>query len=210
MRRIHVILAMGAAAAVSCATVRDVYLHPLADPTAYRKIVVLPFENLAGDGSASRVVEDGFLLALLRYGSFDVVDPGEVRGIMEMQNLRPGRTDRETLDKLKERLGCDAVLTGSVVIYNPGVPEVNISARLVEVDGGTVVWAANLGRVGRTDLPTFGIGETTSIRRLAQRVVTDMVQTLLGRPSERRGSSRPAPEEDEAPPGEPAPAGPSR
>ena len=97
---------VGAAATVSCATVRDVYLHPLADPTAYRKIVVLPFENLSGDGSAARVVEDGFLLALLRYGSFEVVYPGDIGAIVAAENIRPGRTDR-VLAKLKQRLECD-------------------------------------------------------------------------------------------------------
>lgn len=196
MRVRLILLAVAAVAAAACATVRDVYLHPLADPAAYRKIAVLPFENLSGYGQGAHIVEEGFLLALLRYGTFEVVDPGEVRAAVEAARIQPGRTDRDSLKALRERLGVDAVLTGAVVIFDASAPEVNVTARLIEVDGGSVVWAAEMGSVGRTDLPTFGIGETTSVRRLAHRVVTNMVRTLLQPAGRESPANRTAPAAD--------------
>lgn len=174
------------AVAFGCTTVKEVYLNPLADSETIKRVAILPFLNLTNDNQATFVVEEGFLIELLKIGAIAVSNPGEVRKAVESQNLRPGSVDRETLEKIGKQLDCNAVLVGTVSLFDKSTPEVSISGQLIDVESGEIIWASTMGSVGRTDLPTFGIGETTSVRRLTQAVIKQMVNSMMTAPRGKR------------------------
>lgn len=173
-------------AALGCSTVKEVYLNPLADADSIKRVAILPFMNLTNDNQATFTIEEGFLIELLKIGTISVNNPGEVRKAVELEGLRPGSVDRATLEKIGKQLGCNAVLVGTVSLFDKSTPEVSISSQLIDVESGEIIWASTMGSVGRTDLPTFGIGETTSVRRLTQAIIKEMVRSMMTGPGGRK------------------------
>lgn len=171
---------------VGCTTVKETYLNPLADAESIKRVAILPFMNLTNDNQATFAIEEGFLIELLKIGTISVSNPGEVRKAVELEGLRPGSVDRATLEKIGKQLDCNAVLVGTVSLFDKSTPEVSISGQLIDVESGEIIWASTMGSVGRTDLPTFGIGETTSVRRLTQSIIKEMVKSMLTAPSGRK------------------------
>ena len=186
---------------VGCSGPR-MYIHPSPGLDRIRRVAVLPFENNTKEMKAAERVRSQFVLELLRLGYFDVVDPGEVDRKLQAQNLSyeagqeivpPIRTaekaeETEIFEPLTrvmgEVLGVEAILVGSVDAYDVNrvadrtIPEVAISARLLDAETGIIIWATTHTRRGRAGLPFVGWGRITSLSDLSQKVVEEMVHSL--------------------------------
>ena len=199
--RASLLVGLTAVLLVGCSGPR-MYIHPSPGLDRIRRVAVLPFENNTKEMKAAERVRTQFVIELLRLGYFDVVDPGEVDRKMQAQNLSyeagqelvpPIRTaekaeETEIFEPLTrvmgEVLGVEAILVGSVDAYSANrvgdrtVPEVAISARLLDAETGIIIWAATHSRRGRAGLPFLGWGRITSLSDLSQKVVEAMVQSL--------------------------------
>ncbi len=180
----------------------NAYIHPNPGLDRIKRIAVVSFDNFSKDDKAGEKVRNGFVIELLRTGSFNVVDIWEVDRILReagtsysaiqestpadsMTSTKADATDYTPLSKrIGELLNAEAILIGSVEEYSAErvgdliIPEVSISVRLIDAETGIIIWASTYTRRGRAGFPILGWGKNTSLGILSQQVVQDMVDSL--------------------------------
>lgn len=153
-----------------------------AKPGAARaaRLAVLPFDNQTPALRAGSVASDLVVSELLATGAVPVMEPGEVVDLLRRENIDVTDAARlPSAQRIGRLLGASHVLQGSVTEYRykPGlseIPVVGITARVVEVASGEVVWTATHSRVGWSWFVEDGLA------RLAQSVARDMAAHLSG------------------------------
>ena len=75
---------------LSCAHPPRIYLRPQTDLSDFKKIAVLPFDNLSGEEGAGEKMTEIFIIELLRNGKFSVAEPGRVKKAVVENRLRSG------------------------------------------------------------------------------------------------------------------------
>jgi TolB-like protein len=132
-------LALIAAAALSCATLRP---YRFAGHTNDRQalanigtgpVAVLPFSGPDGNFLADFLTDE-----MERQKRFEIVNRNYVAELYRVQELDEDRVDQVKAAHLGRMLGARAVLLGTISDYRPG--RISASARLVAVETGTVVW----------------------------------------------------------------------
>ena len=174
-----VLLAVATVLLAGCgATVRDEWVKPGAEPAL--KLAVLPFDNQTPALRAGLVASDLVVSQLLANGTVKVMDPSEVLDLLRRENLDPGDSARlPSAQRLGRILQVSHVLQGAVTEYRykPGLsetPVVGVTARVVEVASGEVVWTASHARAG-----SVWFGED-GLARVAQSIARDMAVHLTG------------------------------
>jgi TolB-like protein len=170
---------------LSCAHPPRIYLRPQTNLSEFKKIAVLPFDNLSGEEDAGEKITEIFTVELLRMGSFSVAEPGRVKKAVMEKRIRTTRDmDIEAVKWLGESLEVDLILAGSVLDFaveesaSKKVPMVTVIARLVKADRGVTVWAAYQSRQGDDKESLFGWGRITSLSQLAHLAVCEMLKSL--------------------------------
>ena len=168
-----------------CAHPPRIYLRPQTNLSDFKKVAVLPFDNLSGAEDAGEKMTEIFTIELLRIGSFSVAEPGRVRKAVMEKRIRTTRDmDIEAIKWLGENLEVDLILAGSVLEFsiqesaNKKVPMVTVISRLVQADTGVTVWAAYQSRQGDDKESLFGWGRIDSLSELAHLAVFEMLQSL--------------------------------
>jgi len=113
-------------------------------------IAVLPFRNASGVGGAGIKVAESFQLQLLNTQRFYVLERTKLDEVLREQKFtsRGEIFDPAEASKVGKLAGADLVVLGTVSRYNekwPGEapPIVGLNIRIVEVETGSVVWAAS-------------------------------------------------------------------
>jgi TolB-like protein len=170
---------------LSCAHPPRIYLRPQTDLSDFKRIAILPFDNLSGEEGAGEKMTEIFIVELLRNGRFSVAEPGRVKKAVMEKRIRTTRDmDIEAAMWLGENLEVDLILAGSVLEYsihesgNKKVPMVTVTSRLVQADSGVTVWAAYQSRQGDDKESLFGWGRITSLSQLAHLAASEMLQSL--------------------------------
>jgi TolB-like protein len=160
-------------------------LRPQTDLSEFKKIAVLPFDNLSGEEGAGEKMTEIFIIELLHIGKFSVAEPGRVKKAVMEKRIRTTRDmDIEAVKWLGESLEVDLILAGSVLDFsveesaNKKVPMVTVISRLVQADSGVTIWAAYQSKQGEDKESIFGWGRITSLSRLAHLAVSEMLQSL--------------------------------
>jgi TolB-like protein len=181
----------------------QVYIHPNPGFERIKRMAVLPLDNFTKDDKASNKVRANFVIELLRTASFNVVDIGETDRLLQIAELSyttsgtaiPGIGAAQTAEeqaaaseplskKIGEALKVEAIFVGSVEAYSTErvsdriIPEVSISARLIDAETGIIIWASTHSRRGGAGFPILGWGKVTSLSVLSQQVIQDMVNSL--------------------------------
>ena len=106
---------------LSCASSgRRVYVNPAADMAFYKKVAVIPFANMSGDGLAGQRVTRAFITELIMTDRYQIVQPEEFRNALSKVNGLPGPDGSYDPEKLKEaaaQLGATGILRGAVTEY---------------------------------------------------------------------------------------------
>ena len=185
--------------AAGCTTTKPhVYIHPNPGLDRIKNIAVMPFENLTKDRKAGEKVRTKFVFGLLMTGAFNVMDISEVDGKLQKAGIQYGTIQsavsarragerKDTSVQISKRIGdalnVKAIFVGSVETYNMErvagqiIPEVSISARLIDSETGITIWASTHTRRGE-GIPILGWGKVTSLSVLSQQVVQEMVNSL--------------------------------
>ena len=150
------LLAVAALIASGCASAVQEWVKPGAGRVG--RVAVLAFENQTTSLRAGQSTAD-----LLRRENLDPADAGRLPSAQRIGRL----------------LQVSHVLQGSVTEYRykPGLsetPAVGVTARLVEVASGEVVWSASHARLGSSWIREDGLA------RVAQQVAHDMAAHLTG------------------------------
>ena len=173
-----VVLAIGVLALVGCASTVQEWVKPGA--AHINRLAVLPFENQTSALRAGQAVSDLLVSELLATGATTVMDPSEVADLLRRESLDSADAGRlPSAQRLGRILQVSHVLQGAVTEYRykPGLsetPAVGVTARLIDVTTGEVVWTASHARLGSSWIREDGLG------RVAQRVAHDMAAHLTG------------------------------
>ena len=174
-----VLLAIGVLTLLGCArTTMQEWVKPGASHVS--RVAVLPFENQTSSLRAGQAAADLLVSEILATGAMVVMDPSEVADLLRRENLDPTDAGRlPSAQRIGRILQVSHVLQGSVIEYRykPGLsetPAVGVTARLVEVASGEVVWSASHARLGSSWIREDGLA------RVAQQVAHDMAAHLTG------------------------------
>lgn len=162
------------------------FVHPRVDFSFFKKVAVLPFQNLTTDQFAPERVRESVSAELLATGAMDVVEPGQVLLVMRQLNLQPGvPLGVADLKKLGKALGVNGVIMGTVKEYGEvrsgsvSAPVVSLSLRMIEVDSGAIVWSVSNTAGGiSTTMRLFGIGSST-MSEVTRTAVRQSLDTLF-------------------------------
>ena len=169
-------LAIGVLTLLGCASAEQEWVRPGAGRVV--RVAVLPFENQTPSLRAGQAAGDLLVSQLLATGAISVMDPSEVADLLRRENLDPADPGRlPSAQRVGRLLQVSHVLYGAVTEYRykPGLsetPAVGMTARLVDVASGEVVWTASHARLGSSWLREDGLA------RVAQQMAHDMAAHL--------------------------------
>jgi TolB-like protein len=169
-------LAIGVLTLLGCAGAEQEWVRPGAGRVV--RVAVLPLENQTSSLRAGQAVTDLLVSELLATGAMAVMDPSEVADLLRRDNLDPADAGRlPSAQRIGRLLQVSHVLQGSVTEYRykPGLsetPAVGVTARVVDVASGEIVWTASRARLGSSWLREDGLA------RVAQRVTHDVAAHL--------------------------------
>jgi hypothetical protein len=191
LSRFSVILLIGSILALAALPSTKLW----ADDAATRlRIGVIPFANFTGSNEAT----DSILPLInkqLAARNLDLVPPDTLRNIMRARRIRmSGMIDSRSALQLRDALGVDLLLTGSIDFYSTiDNPEVGLSLQLYDCARQRLVWTASVVASGEDYAGLFGIGRISSASILSNRVVNKIFsQFPLGENGAMSASPRPA------------------
>jgi polysaccharide biosynthesis protein PelC len=148
-------------------------------------VAILPLEELSGRAGAAEKFTRIVFTELVARGGWDVVDPGQVDGVLALSRLRStGVMSRAQVRLIADSLHVPYLLTGASMEYgrvrtpDGEVPSVGLSLRLIEGRSGRVLWAEQRFRSGDDHETVFGWGRQDDPDRLAQLTVADLLTGL--------------------------------
>ena len=151
------------------------------DLDAIKRVAIIPFENHSRDRLAGEKVTAIFISAMVRITSVDVVDPGETLDALVAQGAETKKLSPLLIKKIGAKIGAEAMIFGSVEEYamekfhNDVLPVVSISARMVDVNTGKILWVATASDSGLSRVPIINVGENRTRTALAAKIVRKLI-----------------------------------
>ncbi|MBM3472870.1 MAG: hypothetical protein FJX75_06350 [Armatimonadetes bacterium] len=151
------------------------------------RIAVLPFEVASPQyETAGQVVTQEIVTALLSTGLFEVVEPGLVyQALSESGSRNLYGLDRETMQALQQQVGPVRVFVvglvqefGEVRIGPESYPSVSLTARVLDGETGSIVWAGSVSKTGADSEKLFGIGAVHSQGRVIRAAVKGLIAKI--------------------------------
>ena len=129
------------------------------------KIAVLDFQ-MQGEGYETKdmgaIVAEWFITALVKTGRFDVIERALLKKILEEQKLAmSGVVDSNSASQVGKLLGVKTIISGSVMRLE-NIVEVN--ARIIDVETGSIIAAENVRSTSSTSLQDL-------INRMAAKII---------------------------------------
>lgn len=150
-----------------------------------RTIALLPIANETATEFGGEMITDQLYAALYRRG-FQITEVGRVREAMLSGNdLTRGESSLATVQRLREELAVDLVLTGTVSTLTSteatrygDPPAIALELRLVDTATGLVIWSRNYSRSGEAAGGLFGTGKVESAALMSRDLARDAVRSL--------------------------------
>jgi hypothetical protein len=163
-----------------------VFRDPAMETDPPKRVAILPFENGTERRGAALIVDDLMEVALFQARRHEVVDSGEVRRALQALGLAPyGGIDLDSLGKVGEALGVDAVILGRVQEYNEGLrpgastsPSMGLDARMLDVKTGKIIWMGYHAARGEDSQIILEFGKIKSMVPLAMKVIIELIGTM--------------------------------
>ena len=168
---------------------RIAFRAPLLDENERRSVAVLPFINESPRRSAGEVLALHFLRQLAASGAFAVVDPGDIRQeLVEHRITMEGGVSLDTARVIFETLRADFVLAGVVREYEDrtssvGTIKVSFTAVMIDRAKNEIVWSSTSTADGSNGVWFFGAGTVATASALACRMVSTVVDGMIGKSS---------------------------
>jgi hypothetical protein len=155
------------------------------DFSFYRRVAVLPFENLTNDRFAGEIVRQVVISELLASGLVDVIFPGEVKSAMSEMGIKSvSSLTKEQITALSEILEVEALIVGSVEEFgnvkmgNVSAPQVTVSLMMADAGTGSIVWSVTSTRGGASFMARHFGARHETISETVLLLVRQSIQTL--------------------------------
>lgn len=156
------------------------------ETAAGQRTALVPFDNL----SLLRAAGDLFLgavLADLVDRGVSVIEPGEVRELFRRNNRLPaGEIDEELVRQMRDSLGAEIIITGTIDSCRPGTaggeiidPEIALGARCLDATNGKITATYETARRGSDSERLFKSGAGHCLGTMATDVAHEMLNHLL-------------------------------
>ncbi len=163
-----------------------VFRDPVMETDPPKRIAILPFENGTERRGAALIVDDLIEVALFQARRHELVDSGEVRRALQALGVAPyGAIDLDSLGKVGEALGVDAVILGRVEEYNEGLrpgtstsPSMGLDARMLDVRTEKIIWMGYHAGRGDDSQIVLEFGKIKSMVPLAMKVIAELIGTM--------------------------------
>ncbi len=161
-------------------------------------VAVMPFVNVSKDKDAGLRARDLFVTELYISGAFkDVVDEGQMVEVMRKLKIR--ETDpisKDTLKTFGDSLGVQAVIFGTVEVYNERsnkAAQFAVSLRMVDVDTGQILWLGDASKEGGgTVSEALGLSDGPTVIDVARTVLSNLVDDLASEIKDRKVTGKKA------------------
>jgi hypothetical protein len=160
----------------------------LVKPGAQRvRIAVMPFEAASPQyDTAAQVVTQEVVASLLATGLFDVVEPGLVyQALTESGSRNLYGVDRDTIQALQSEIGPVRVFVvglvqeyGDVRIGPESYPSVSLTARVLDAESASILWAGSVSKTGADSEKVFGVGAVHSQGRVIRSAVKSLIRKI--------------------------------
>lgn len=154
--------------------------------TRIPSIAVLPFESVGPGEESGRVITRLFQNLLAAESGVQTADAGTVEDALIRLRIRvPVLATREQLDSLKAAIGCEYLLTGSVLTfgtrehpYAGKVGVVSMAVQVVRLDDGRLVWGKTISKQGSDGQWLFGLGTQHDPAVLAESMCRNLLNDI--------------------------------
>ena len=183
---IFLLVILESISACSSATAPYAYVRKNHDQPAVKKVAIFSFHNNTMIAEASKIVTGAFVASLVKMKKFKVEFPGNIKSFLVSERIivRTG-VDLNTIGLMGRRLGVDAVIMGRIEEFvgmekrkRGVIPVVSISARMVDVRTGKILWMAQHRRTGDDYIKVLDFGKVRSVGELTKKVVLEMIETM--------------------------------
>jgi hypothetical protein len=182
--------ALAVAGLCGCAAGAKLYVNPQADLSAYRRVAILPFDNLTPDRFAADRVTRAMMTEMIAAGAWQLIEPAEVWAKLGEIGGHPGRDGVIPPEKLRQaaaQLEAQAILRGAVTEYQVqrtsggDLPVVGFDVEMVDAPSGNVIWRTAVNSGGRGRLPVVGGQGSRSLGVATQKACATLVGRLKNR-----------------------------
>ena len=162
------------------------YVNPEADMAYYKRVAVLPFQNLTPERFAGERLTRSFITELIIADRYQLVEPADFWIILERIGGTPGVSgayDPKKLQEAAKEANVTGIIRGAVSEYQiqrsggGDSPILAFDVELMDVATSNVVWRASLAKRGKGRVPIVGGGERT-LGRLTEESCREMVGRL--------------------------------
>jgi hypothetical protein len=148
------------------------------------RVAVMPFQNNSKLYNVGKIAMYMFLAELVKSRHFTPIEYGNVlESIVDNRIRYKGELDFDNIRGLSSLLGVDAILVGTVEIYNDGKetqspPESSINARLLDVRNNKILWFNSFRMNGEEDIIVFDWRRIRSVDNVAHKIVTELISNM--------------------------------
>jgi len=164
------------------------YINPDIDFSYFKRVAVMPLNNLTNDKSAGEIVRQVVISELLASGLVDVVIPGEViAAVNEMGIQNISSLSAKQINALGKALNVEAIIMGSVEQYgesrtgNISTPEVTVTLMMADTGTGNIIWSITATRGGAGFMARHFGARSNTMSETVLAVVRDAIRTLAGK-----------------------------
>ncbi|MBI5665152.1 MAG: hypothetical protein HZC49_08740 [Nitrospirae bacterium] len=155
------------------------------DFSFYKRVAVVPFDNLTNDKNADEIVRQVVVSELLASGLVDVVFPGEVKAAIAELGIKSVSTlTASQIKALCNSLKAEAIIVGAVEEYgdvkmgNISAPQVTLSLMMADANTGSIVWSITKTRGGAGFLARHFGAKYETLSETVLLLVRESIRTL--------------------------------
>ena len=157
------------------------------DFSYFKKVAVMPMENLTNERTAGDVVRNVVISELLASGLVDVAVPGDVVAALsdlEIKNGHGATLNEKQIKAIGKALNVEGLIIGAVEQYgetrsgNFSAPEVTITLMMVDAGSGNIVWSITRSRGGAGFMSRHFGAKADTMSETVLAVVRESIRTL--------------------------------
>jgi len=187
MRRyLMVIIVVVMMAVAGCRSPQPIYhIRPDIDFSFYKRVAVMPLNNLSNEQSAGEIVRQVIMSELLASGLADVVVTGEVDAAIDKLGIAsPATLSRDQIKYMGDAMNVQALIIGTVDQFGTprtgqvSSPEVTLTLMMADSGTGDIIWSITTTHGGANFMSRHFGARSKTMSETVLLAVREAIQTL--------------------------------